>query len=59
MTTTEQKVRELVKEDRQMLRVKRRMLRILLELPDDESRARVLGAAAVLLGHADAVLHDR
>jgi hypothetical protein len=36
-------VRDLLRDDMKLLRVKRRVLRTLLALPDDEARVRVLG----------------
>lgn len=47
---------EDIQKEAKLLQVKRRILKILRELPDDESRKRALGAAAVMLGHADVVL---
>jgi hypothetical protein len=60
MVVTERDATQAMQDDidreTQILAVKRRILKILRGLPDDEARRRVLGAAAVMLGHADAVL---
>jgi hypothetical protein len=34
-------------------KLKRRILKVLRDLPDDEARWRVIGSAAIVLGHAD------
>lgn len=45
-----------IEKDEKMVLVKKRILKQLKELPDDESRRRVIGAVAVMLGFADATL---
>lgn len=44
-------MKEDLKEEFRVLRVKRRVVKILEQLPDDDARRRVMGAVAALSGY--------
>lgn len=57
--TSLEAMRQDLRDDVEILRGKRRIIRCLERLPDDDARRRAIIAAAVLLGHQALVMRAR
>lgn len=55
MDASIQGMRDDLKKDLEVLRVRRRVISVLAKLPDDDARRRVIGAVGVLYGFFDVV----